>query len=89
MPLVPPLPPAIAALATYKQCPHLDDDGRWDIDAWSERAQQDFAAGKKARPELNAQRAIAAACRKAVALVSAATERCHNGPGPGSGDSPA
>jgi hypothetical protein len=72
----------IAALADYKQCPNLDDDDRWDIDAWSERAQQDFAAGKKAKPEPNAQRAIAAACHKAIASVKAANERCHNGPKP-------
>ena len=72
----------IAALATYKQCPNLDDDDRWDIDAWTERAQQDFAAGKKAKPEPNAQRAIAAACRKAIGSVAAANERCHAGPRP-------
>src|SRR4051812_32761499 len=41
----------LAALATYKACPNLDDDDRWSIDAWSERAQQDFTAGKKANPE--------------------------------------
>ena len=69
----------IAALADYKKCPNLDDDDRWDIDAWSERAQQDFAAGKKAKPEPNAQHAIAAACHKAVVSVTAANERCHNG----------
>jgi hypothetical protein len=72
----------IAALGLYKQCPNLDDDDRADIDAWVERAQQDFAAGKKANPEPNAQRAIAAACRKAVASVTAANQRCHNGPKP-------
>jgi hypothetical protein len=72
----------IAALATYKQCPNLDDDDRWDIDAWSEGAQQDFAAGKKAKPEPNAQHAIAAACHKAIASVMAANERCHAGPKP-------
>ncbi|HET7503459.1 MAG TPA: hypothetical protein VFK02_20700 [Kofleriaceae bacterium] len=72
----------IAALATFKTCPNLDDDDRWDIDAWSERAQQDFAAGKKANPEPNAQRAIAAACHKATASVAAATERCNAGPKP-------
>jgi hypothetical protein len=72
----------IRALATYKQCPNLDDDDRWDIDAWSERAQQDFAAGKKAQPEPNAQQAIAAACHKAVTSVLAATERCQAGPKP-------
>jgi hypothetical protein len=72
----------IAALATYKACPNLDDDDRWDIDAWTDRAQQDFTAGKKAKPEPNAQRAIAAACHKAIASVTAANERCHAGPKP-------
>jgi hypothetical protein len=72
----------IAAFATYKQCPNLDDDDRWNIDAWGERAQQDLAAGKKAKPEPNAQRAIAAACHKAVVSVMAANERCHAGPKP-------
>src|SRR5882672_11198188 len=62
----------LTALGLYKQCPNLDDDDRYDIDAWRERAQQDFAAGKKANPEPNAQRAIAAACRKAAASVTAA-----------------
>lgn len=72
----------LAAFAAYKQCPSLDDDDRWSIDAWTERAQQDFAAGKKAKPEPNAQRAIAAACHKAIASVQAANERCHAGPKP-------
>ena len=72
----------IAALADYKKCPNLDDDDRWDIDAWIERAQQDFAAGKKANPDANAQRAIAAACHRAIASVTAANERCHAGPRP-------
>ncbi|HEY0481922.1 MAG TPA: hypothetical protein VGD37_30600 [Kofleriaceae bacterium] len=72
----------IAALTAYKQCPNLDEDDRWDIDGWIERAQQDFAAGKKAKPDPNAQQAIAAACHKATASVSAANERCHAGPKP-------
>src|SRR5215470_18116134 len=57
----------LSALALYRQCPNLDDEDRAELDAWSERAQQDFAAGKKANPDGNAQNAIAAACRKAVA----------------------
>ena len=69
----------LAALASYKQCPNLEDDDRWDIDAWTERMQQDFAAGKKANPDTNAQRAIAAACHKATASVTAANERCQAG----------
>lgn len=72
----------IAAFADYRKCPNLEDDDRWDIDAWIERAQQDFAAGRKAKPDPNAQRAIAAACHKAMASVRAADERCHNGPKP-------
>jgi hypothetical protein len=69
----------LSALARYKECPNLEEDDRSDIDAWIERTQQDFAAGKKAKPEPNAQRAIAAACHKAIASVAAATERCHAG----------
>ena len=76
----------LAALGRWTQCPHLDDDDRADIDAWSERARQDFAAGKKANPEPDAQRAIAGACRKAVASVTAANERCQAGPKPVGGD---
>ncbi len=72
----------IAAMTAYKQCPNLDDDDRCGIDAWIENAQQDFAAGKKAKPEPNAQHAIAAACHKAIASVTAANERCHAGPKP-------
>lgn len=72
----------LTALGVYKQCPHLDEDDRADIDAWSQRAREDFAAGKKANPEPNAQRAIAAACHKAAASVTAANERCKAGPRP-------
>jgi hypothetical protein len=72
----------IAAFAHFKECPNLDEDDRADIDAWSERAQQDFAAGKKANPDADAQRVIAAACHKAVASVTAANQRCHAGPRP-------
>lgn len=72
----------VSALGLYKQCPNLEDEDRAEIDAWSERAQQDFAAGKKANPEPKAQHAIAAACRKAVASVTAANQRCHAGPKP-------
>ena len=72
----------LTALGVYKQCPNHDDDDRADIDAWSERAREDFAAGKKGNPEPNAQRAIAAACHKAAASVTAANARCHAGPRP-------
>ena len=72
----------LAAFARYKQCPNLDDDDRWSVDAWIQRAQEDFAAGKKANPDAGAQHAIAAACHKAIGSVDAANERCHNGPRP-------
>ena len=72
----------LLALASYKTCHNLDDDDRYDIDAWSQRAQQDFAAGKKAKPEPNAEHAIAAACHKAATSVHAATERCNAGKRP-------
>jgi len=72
----------LEALASYKACRNLDDDDRRSIEAFIENAQQDFAAGKKARPEPNAQHAIAAACHKAITSVTAANERCHAGPKP-------
>ncbi|HEX7838579.1 MAG TPA: hypothetical protein VF469_13985, partial [Kofleriaceae bacterium] len=72
----------LTALGLYKQCPNLDDEDRAELDAWRERAEQDFAAGKKANPDANAQRAIATACHKAIASVTAANERCHAGPRP-------
>lgn len=72
----------IAALASYKACPNLDDDDRWGITAWTEGAQQDFAAGKKSRLDANAQHASAAACHKATVSVIAANQRCHAGPKP-------
>jgi hypothetical protein len=72
----------LTTLATYKQCPNLEDEDRASIDLWTERAQEDFAAGKKANPEPNAQRAIAAACHKAIGSVVAANQRCHAGKRP-------
>ena len=72
----------VAAMTTYKACSNLDDDEKWDLTVWIEHAEQDFAAGKKANPEPNAQHAIAAACHKAIASVQAATERCATGPRP-------
>jgi len=72
----------LAALAHYKQCPNLDEYDRDDIAGWIEHAEQGFAAGKKANPDPPSRTAIAAACRKAVASVAAANERCHAGPRP-------
>lgn len=72
----------LGALATFKACPNHEDDDREAIEAWIERANRDFAASRKANPEPNAQKAIAAACRKAADSVKAATERCHAGPRP-------
>jgi hypothetical protein len=72
----------LAALGKLKECPNLEEEDREDVDGLIERAQQDFAAGKKADPEPNAQHAIAAACHRAVASVNAANERCLAGPRP-------
>jgi hypothetical protein len=72
----------LGALAVFKACPHHDDRDRDAIDAWVERANGDFVASRKANPEPNAQKAIAAACRKATDSVKAATERCQAGPRP-------
>lgn len=72
----------VAALGAFRACPNQDDEDREAIDAWIERANRDFAASRKANPEPNAQKAIAAACRKATESVKAATERCAAGPRP-------
>lgn len=72
----------LGALMAFKACPNHEDDDREAVDAWIERANADFAASRKANPEPNAQKAIAAACRKAADSVKAATERCQAGPRP-------
>jgi len=72
----------LGALAVFKACPNHEDDDREAIEAWIERANHDLAAGRKGNPEPNAQKAIAAACRKATDSVKAATERCQAGPRP-------
>ena len=72
----------VTALAAWKTCPNLDDADREDLDFWIERARRDFAAGRKAKPEANAQQAIALACFRATKSVEAATERCQAGPPP-------
>lgn len=72
----------ITALSAWKTCPNLDDEDRQDLDFWIERAQKDFTAGRKAKPEANAQQAIALACMRATRSVEAATTRCQAGPPP-------
>ena len=72
----------LGALAGYKACPNHEPEDRDVIQAWIERANQDFAASRKVSPEPNAQKAMAAACRKATDSVKAATERCQAGPRP-------
>ncbi|MEO8702289.1 MAG: hypothetical protein ABI867_19750 [Kofleriaceae bacterium] len=72
----------IAALARYKACTNLEPEDVDGIDAWIETANRNFAAGKKASPEANAQTAIAGACHRATASVKAAHERCLAGPRP-------
>jgi hypothetical protein len=70
------------ALTNFKACPNLEDNDRDDLDKWIERAGKDFAAGRKATLEENAQKAIALACFRATRSVQAATERCLAGPRP-------
>jgi len=72
----------ITALVQYKTCTNLDEGDQEDLDGWIERAHKDFAAGRKARPEPNGQRAIALACLRATKSVAAASERCSAGPRP-------
>lgn len=72
----------LGALAELKACPNHEDRDRYEIEAWIERASRGFAASRKANPEPNAQKAIAAACRKATDSVKAAHERCQAGPRP-------
>jgi hypothetical protein len=69
----------VAALETWKQCANLDEAERDYVIAWIERANLDFAAGAKAKPDEKAQHAIAHNCRRGTSSVIAATERCHNG----------
>lgn len=72
----------VVALATFRACPNLEDDDKEDLDDWIASANRAFTAGKKAKPEPNAQKAIAAACHKATDSVKAATERCQAGKRP-------
>ena len=72
----------VAALESYKACTNHEDEDRENIDAWIETANRNFAASRKANPEPNAQKAIAASCRKATESVKAATTRCEAGPRP-------
>lgn len=72
----------VAALERYKACPNHEDEDRENIDAWIETANRNFAASRKANPEPNAQKAIAASCHKATDSIAAATTRCEAGPRP-------
>src|SRR5262245_14328802 len=72
----------LAALATWRDCPNLDQDDKEDVEAWIERAQIDFTAGRKVTLDKDAQQAIAMSCHRATNSVTAATERCHNGKKP-------
>lgn len=72
----------VAALATYRACPHHEDEDREVLQAWIETANRNFAASRKANPEPNAQKAIAGSCRKATDSINAATRRCLAGPRP-------
>jgi hypothetical protein len=69
----------IAAFQSWKVCPNAEDEQRESIDAWIERAKQDFAAGDKVKLDDKAQHEIAVRCHRAAASVKAAVERCSNG----------
>ena len=70
------------AIATWAQCPNLDDDDRDWLKAVSDAAEQSFAAGKKGNPDADGQRAIALACHRAAVSMQHANERCMAGPKP-------
>ena len=70
------------ALTAFQSCPNLEQDDVDDLESWKERADKDFAAGRKATLEDNAQRAIAASCHRATSSVQAAHQRCIAGPRP-------
>ena len=72
----------VTALAAFRTCGNLDEDNQHDLDAWIERANADFTAGRKATLAPDAQQAIAQACRRATASVGAAAERCKAGKAP-------
>lgn len=69
----------VTALETFRACQNLDADHRDNLEAWIERANKDFAAGRKVTLAADAQQAIALACHRASASVTAATERCRAG----------
>src|SRR5258706_13686278 len=72
----------IAALTDYKTCKFLEPDDVESIEAWIDIANRNLAAGRKANPEPNAQKAIAGACHRAASSIKAAHQRCLAGPKP-------
>jgi hypothetical protein len=70
------------ALATYGECPNLEDPDREWIRSTIEFAEQTFAAGKKAGADAPALHAMALACHRAATSVHYATVRCLAGPKP-------
>jgi hypothetical protein len=72
----------LAALASYKDCPHHEPADVAEVESWIDAANRNLAAGTKSNPEPNAQKAIAGACHRAMVSVKAATERCLAGPRP-------
>jgi hypothetical protein len=69
----------VASLTTFRACPNLDEDNQRDLEAWIERANHDFTAGRKVTLAADAQQAIALSCRRATNSVIAATARCRAG----------
>lgn len=75
----------LAALDTWKRCRNLDEYGRAAVDAWHEATRIANDAADKSKLDDKAQHAIAVTCRRAIASVRAATERCANGKPPPAG----
>lgn len=71
-----------ASLVAWQACPNLEREDRQDLKNWIEHARRDFAAGRKANPEANAQGVLAMNCFRARTSVEAATQRCFAGPRP-------
>lgn len=70
------------AIATWSQCPNLDDDDRDWAREITHYAEESFAAGRKGNPDPDSQRTIAIGCKRAAISIGYATQRCNAGPKP-------
>jgi len=72
----------LTAFTAYGDCPNATDDERAWAKQVSELAQRSFDAGKKGKPDAEAQKVIAHACHRATESVKNATLRCLAGKPP-------